>query len=141
MSLRDELQKIYDTQQKLTPPVVVNEASDPSSVLHHRFEWDDKVAGHKYRLVQAAELIRSVKITYAKSADGADKTVRAFVTTRSDADPANATYRPTEEIVADPLTRQMLLRECEREWRRFEAKYGHLEEFAQIVNGGEARAS
>jgi hypothetical protein len=47
---------------RLSPQGVVNEAKRKDSPLHDQFEWDDKVAGVKYRLEQAARLIVSVKI-------------------------------------------------------------------------------
>ncbi len=47
---------------RLTAESVVKDAAAPSSPLHGFFEWDDKVAGHRYRLDQARELIRSVRI-------------------------------------------------------------------------------
>jgi hypothetical protein len=46
----------------LTPDAVVQEAKDPDSVLHELFEWDDGVAGHKYRIEQARTIISSVKV-------------------------------------------------------------------------------
>jgi hypothetical protein len=47
---------------KLSPEQVVTEASKAGSPLHDCFEWDDSVAGHKYRLSQARDLIRSVQV-------------------------------------------------------------------------------
>lgn len=43
----------------LTPDAVVEAARPKAHPLHHRFEWDDSVAGHKYRLDQARALIRT----------------------------------------------------------------------------------
>jgi hypothetical protein len=42
----------------LTPEVVLEAAKDPASPLHSRFEWDDDVAAHKWRLEQARVLLR-----------------------------------------------------------------------------------
>lgn len=46
---------------RLTPQAVVDDARDPASPLHERFEWDDSTAAHQYRLSQARELIRTVR--------------------------------------------------------------------------------
>lgn len=46
----------------LTPDAVVNDAKSAKSPLHRYFEWDDKKAADRYRLEQARELIRSVKV-------------------------------------------------------------------------------
>ena len=47
---------------KLTPDLVVQDAEDADSPLHELFEWDDGVAGHKYRLDQARQVITSVRV-------------------------------------------------------------------------------
>ena len=46
----------------LTPDLVVEDAKDTSSPLHELFEWDDGVAGHKYRIEQARQVITSVRV-------------------------------------------------------------------------------
>lgn len=46
----------------LTPDLVVKDAEDTSSPLHELFEWDDGVAGHKYRIEQARQVITSVRV-------------------------------------------------------------------------------
>ena len=42
----------------LRPRDVVKYAENPDTALHDKFEWDDSLAGAKYRLQQAAEIIR-----------------------------------------------------------------------------------
>lgn len=134
MSLRDELQCIYARRGELTPAGVVDEARPEGSPLHHRFEWNDGIAGERYRQVQASELIRSVKIIY--SDQPVEKSVRGFVSVqRLVDDEARRAYIPTEEALADDFTRALLLAECQREWKTFQSKYGHLKEFAAIVAG------
>lgn len=48
---------------RLTPAEVVDAARNPKSPLHAYFEWDNDRAADAYRLGQARQLIRSVKIT------------------------------------------------------------------------------
>jgi hypothetical protein len=47
---------------RLTPEDVVKSAARKTSPLHEYFEWDEKKAAKKYRLMQARQLIRSVTI-------------------------------------------------------------------------------
>lgn len=60
--------KIYKRLQKLaaagklTPEIVVADAKPIKSPLHGEFEWDDKIAGHKFRLGQARDMIASVRV-------------------------------------------------------------------------------
>ncbi|HAZ61006.1 MAG TPA: hypothetical protein DCY89_05470 [Gammaproteobacteria bacterium] len=56
-----ELSRIADATGALTPALVVEAATDPESPLHDAFDWDDSAAAHKYRLVQARSMIRSVR--------------------------------------------------------------------------------
>ena len=46
----------------LTPEAVVADAKPAKSLLHGEFEWDDKIAGHKFRLDQARDMIASVRV-------------------------------------------------------------------------------
>ena len=57
-----EINRIYQEHNGITPSLLVEEAKDPNSILHHLFEWDDEKAGHAYRLDQARQIITSVKV-------------------------------------------------------------------------------
>ena len=57
-----EINRIYQKHNGITPSLLVEEAKDPNSILHHLFEWDDEKAGHAYRLDQARQIITSVKV-------------------------------------------------------------------------------
>ncbi len=59
-AIRDELSRLYGEHNKLTATMVVKEATPEKSPLHKHFEWDNKKAGHKYRLMQANTLIREI---------------------------------------------------------------------------------
>lgn len=143
--LREILRDINDQRGALTPAIVVDEARDQHHPLHHRFEWDDELAGEAYRRVQAAQLIRSVKIAYADAPNGGQKRVRGFLPVRRQQDDEleqHTTYQPTEEVLQDPFQRALVLREFDREWRRFKARYGHLAEFADRISSSlDAQAS
>ena len=52
---------------KLTPELVVQSARSKNSPLHDYFDWDDKVAGVHWRIQQARELIRSIRIEITTS--------------------------------------------------------------------------
>lgn len=55
--------KALERDGRLSPGEVVKEAKNKDSPLHDQFEWDDRIAGAKYRLEQAARLIRTIKVT------------------------------------------------------------------------------
>lgn len=61
-AIKERLQQLERTADGvLTPTVVVEDASNPESILHDQFEWDDAKAAHAHRLDQARVLIRSVR--------------------------------------------------------------------------------
>lgn len=57
-----ELQRIQLERGKLTPDVVLEEASHEGSLFHDLFLWDDSEAAHRYRLTQARQLVRSLRV-------------------------------------------------------------------------------
>lgn len=131
--LRSILTGWYEKHGELTPQVVVDEARPKGAPLHDRFEWNDKVAGEKYRLVQAQQIIRSVRIEFTNASTGERRFVRGFHSNHEVGDPERRGYRPTEEIVEDDLALKLLLRELEREIADLKRKYGHLAEFADMM--------
>ena len=130
MDLRDELQRIYDRHNELTPAMVVDEARNENHPLHNRFEWDDRVAGEAWRRHQAHEMIRSVRIVYRDQDGGTDKSVRAFHAVRSE---KGHVYEPTDEVVRDPFLSKMVLADMEREWNQLRRRYEQFQEFYDMV--------
>lgn len=135
--LRGHLLAVRDEFGELTPANVVESARADDSPLHDRFEWDDSVAGERYRQSQASQLIRTVRVDFV-SASGPGF-VRGFVSVQSEGDEGGRVYRPVEEVVAHPVARELVLREFEREWRVFKARYEHLAEFADLILSSVAR--
>ncbi len=129
MNVRDALTDIYTRHETLTPPIVVEEARSPESPLHSHFEWDDSVAGEKYRQHQAAELIRSVRIISGRDEDG-PKEIREWVSVER---PTGRRYEPVSEVVADDFSLQLVLQEMQRDIAALRRKYGHLEEYAKAM--------
>lgn len=134
MSLRDHLQSIYDSRGHLTPRLVVDEARPKDHPLHSHFEWDNNIAGEQYRIVQAREMIQSVyRVVYTEPdnpEEGPTHRVRAFHSVPSEDGP---TYRAIEDVAPDPIAAELILRQAEREYRQFHARYRHLEGFIQMI--------
>lgn len=53
-----------DRDGEITPDDVVVAATPEDSPIHGLFLWDNEVAGQRYRLDQARDLIRRVKVNY-----------------------------------------------------------------------------
>lgn len=135
MSLRDVLQALYDERGKLTPALVVDVARDPNHVLHNRFEWDDSVAGERYRRDQAHELIRSVRVNYVSARTEEPLSIRAFQAVKDpdDTDGRKYVYVPTEAVVQDPIVMRLILADMERDWRNLRRRWEEFDEFWNMV--------
>lgn len=129
--LREQLLDIRDAYGKLTPDNVVHASMPPSAPLHHHFDWDDSIAGPKWRRHQAHELIRAVRITYREPTDEQDATdIRAFHAVRDD---TGHYFEPADVVAADPILTELVLRDMRREWEALRRRYGHFSEFVDIV--------
>jgi hypothetical protein len=130
--LREQLLEVADAYGRLTPSTVVEAATPSTSPLHPRFEWDDQVAGHKYRLNQARQLIRQVRFVYREATPNeAQQSYRFFSSMPTDGSRA---YRPTEEVLADPFARRMLVQQMHREMSALQQKYQHLTEWIEELD-------
>ena len=128
--LRDVLMQIRAKRGTLTPEIVVDEASDPTHPLHHRFTWDDSEAARKWRLHEAGNLLR---VRYKADAGDDRADLRAFWVRRDETGAPTSTYEPLEEIVQDPFQRELMLRQMRRDWQSFKKRYQHMEEFVTDI--------
>lgn len=134
--LREQLQTIYDKQGKLTPELVVEAARPKNHPLHDRvFDRDQSEAAEAWYRRRAHELIQSVRIVYREATEDVPALrVRAWHAVRAEG-PEQFAYEPVEKIAQDPFTRQLVLREMEREWRQLFSRYEKFEEFLSLVLG------
>lgn len=141
-------QELSDSADGLTPKRLVDVSRSKNAPLHDEFEWDDSVAGEKYREQQAQTLIqhlvivqtdneaeRIVKLT-KQSKDSEDAEVkdypadRGFVSTGEH----NTRYVPLASALTNDLWRASLLESARKDSRIFVSKYNRLEELAEIVD-------
>lgn len=120
---------------ELTPKNVVDAARSKDSVLHKAFEWDDKVAGDKYRLMQARVLINSVKVVI----EGKKK--QAFFNARITVnDKPIQKYFPVERVKDDKGIRLAILQELVREIRHLQDKYKSVVELDGLIDEDKLKA-
>ena len=136
-NLRDTLLAIRDEVGSLTPGTVVAAATPKGSPLHHKFTWDDKVAGVQWRLEEARQLCRSVRVVYVEATETQPAILgRAFHSIET----ANGrAYEPVEAIVADEFSLQLIRQEAQREINALLRKWATFDEFAGLLK--EALAS
>lgn len=96
-----ELARIYTQHGELKTKQVVDEARPEDAALHPAFEWDDDVAGERYREIQARSLIRAIEIVNPKTQESRSVYVHvpAVVTTGED---KSGAYEAIDVIVNKP---------------------------------------
>lgn len=124
-----DAQKCYDecqTLKEVTPEQVLEKAKNKRTELHKCFEWDDTVAGEKYRLIQARDVIRHFVIVH-KTSDDEEKKVRQYqITTKKN------TYEPTRIFLQKPDEYAALLERAKAELEAFKQRYEMLAELEEI---------
>lgn len=128
----EELHALKDKGRGLlTPEAVVKRARDPKSALHAKFEWSDTEAARRYRLVQAADLIR-LYVTVIHDPES-DKTwrVRTFTSLPSD-QRRGLGYRSTVEVMHNKKRRAEMVADALARLEAIRAKYEHLNELVDV---------
>lgn len=124
-----ELETIEQTSE-LNAEEVVNYAKDNvSSTLNQLFEWDDTIAGHKYRLEQARHIISNIRVEIVNKKEE-KKTIRAFVkTTKSHQE----NFSNIQSVISDVDKYSLLLNKAYKELTATKYRYQDLEEIQEIL--------
>ena len=134
--VEQSLDDLMLTYGYLTAELVVKEATDPEHVLHSHFEWDDSIAGHKYRLIQGQQMIRSITVEFV-NLSGRNRNMRKFLNTVTEDLPeesgAKRVYVTVNEIVSTEATLAAQVAQMKLEWAAFRKRWKYLEEFAEVV--------
>lgn len=123
-----EFEKIEKQYGKLTSDLVLQSAEDENSPIHECFEWDDAVAGHKYRLSQATTLILNLAVEPDKPKKV--EKIRAYYNVSDNT--KKGTFINAKSAFENPDTRDIVLKRALREFRAFQEKYKNLTEFSQV---------
>lgn len=134
--LREQLQAVYEQHGRLTPELLVEVARPEDHPLHSRvFDRPLGEAAEEWYRTRAHELIRSVKVVFREATeDSPEGRVRAWHAVRAEG-PEQYVYEPVEKVASDPFSRQLVLRDMEREWRTLYGRYEAFEEFLTLVKG------
>jgi len=130
-TLRDILEEIYATRGSLTPAIVVEEARPRTHPLHEQvFHVSRTVAAELWYLERARDLIQRVRIKYVPQDDSGPMSIRAYHSVPTD---NGRVFESADRIAADPVMREIVLRQMDMEWRSFRGKYEHFQEFSELI--------
>jgi len=125
-SIGTELTKLKNEAGVINPAKVVEWArTHKKSALHANLEWDDEIAGERYRVWQVRTLI-SVHIV---DAEGARRFVSLSIDRKHD---GSNGYRSLEDVVARPDLREVMLRDALADLERIQERYKKLTELEPV---------
>lgn len=133
----NRLRQLEERTHCLTPKQILDDAKSEKSPTHDYFEWDDSVAGKGYRLNQARELIRTVKVNISL-VGGGSMTIREYYSVvESNDEEANLnqrTYVSVRRVEAEPALREQVIAQALVEVNRWKEKYDQYTELRSITD-------
>lgn len=124
----EALAKIADEKNgELTPQAVLDAARIKTSPLNPHFEWNDSVAAEKYRLDQARNLIRIVRVEDDTAEDG---TSPAYISIN---DGDGRAYRALDTVKRSVDLQIALLKQARRDLEAWEKRYRDLGDICKHV--------
>lgn len=118
-------QKVYEEigDTEISAEELLEKARQDNTELHKCFEWDDHVAGEKYRLQQARQVLNSLIFIPVEESEAP---VRIFSYT------PETKYKPTVQMVVNIDEYQSLLAQAKSELDAFRKKYNSLTELHEL---------
>lgn len=127
-----ELSRIAGEHGHITSRMVVDEARPDDAPLHPAFEWDNDIAGERYRLHQASTLVRAVVVVPPEEEDVSEH--RAFVLAAV-ADEPRPVYVAAADVIASPEMFADALARLERRLGEARQSVRELRELAEHAGG------
>jgi hypothetical protein len=104
----------------------LNAAHDKSNYLHRHLEWNDAIAGDKYRLQQIREIVACIDIV-----DTSDKKERQLPAFISLIEREGRGYHTAREVLDSATLQDIALRQAETDFLAYEKR---LQQFSDICS-------
>ncbi len=123
-----EIEEIERKNGTVTTSAVVDAARNEKSVMHNLFEWNDTVAGEKYREHQARQILHALVVI-----PETNNQTRAFVNVVYGSQPGQTgKYVNLNTATHDPEMMVIILSNAIRELEAIQQKYSTLKELAGV---------
>ena len=130
-----EFEKIEKKDGTITKESVVETAKSEKNPMHELFEWDDEIAGEKYRIHQAGYLIRMlVKVAANEPGEEVKKPIRAFVSVKPTSYTKKGEFIDTFKALSQEDTRKVVLQNALKELIAFKTKYETFSELSEVMS-------
>lgn len=123
-----ELEKI-ESKGELTREKVLEYAKNKKSELHKCFEWNDSIAGEKYRLFQASNILSSISIVYEEEPK---RTTRMYVNIKNTENQRE--YKNIISVLENDEEYKQLLDKAERDFVSYKDKYQNMIQLNDLKN-------
>lgn len=124
------MQKL-ESEGRLTPANLVEEARPEDSPMHKAFEWDDAKAAENYRKQQATQMIRAIVVHESDVVEGGNETVQVKVFNQPE---RGGAYESLKTILLNEEKSELLLDRAKAELRTFRIKYSQLERLTRLMS-------
>lgn len=114
---------------------VVKAAKPKRSPIHHLFEWDNEIAGHKYRISRARTLILAIVVLEEEE----DKVYKKFspkarLSTYENSTTAQSPYLLRKDILKNKTYRAELVRRARLELESWCVRYQDVKELEEATS-------
>ncbi len=129
-----ELQRIQGNRETLEPEAVVDASRPEDAPLHPAFTWDDSEAAERWRVAQARDLQRGVRVVLIRT-DGEGEHRSEPVQMYASISPKDEIggYRQVSVSIEVATHRRALLQEALNALGRFRAKYRVVTELSSLM--------
>lgn len=131
-------EEINSIGNEFTTKDIINKARNQNTKLHNLFEWDDVIAGEKYREIQAGDIVRNLVIVkQSETGELQNTNIRVFVNTSQ----RKGVYKPIASVIKVQEEYELLLQQALKELQVFKNKYANLAELTELFGIIEELAS
>jgi len=113
---------------EITPNDIVKASIPVSAPTHDYFEWDNTIAGDKYRLHQARELINHIQISVVSGRN--EKIYPLFINVNNS---EHKGYNYFATVLNDKESRDYILKQALQQIQTWKEKYKNYSEFEPII--------
>lgn len=111
-----ELEDLEKQNGSINRYEVLEKAKNENTELHKCFEWDDSVAGEKYRLIQASNILTSISVKVTEK-----ETTRYYVNVKTKENEKE--YKNIKAVINNPDEYEQLISKARKDFENYKAKY------------------
>lgn len=119
------------TESGLTPRNIVETARSSDNPLHGLFEWDDSIAGEKYRLYQARVLVNQVEVVIEGEEMPAYENCKVEIENGEGEKPEREYFHASDIMETEELREQVIAKAIGR-LKYWQKMYGHYDVFKPV---------